>query len=209
MKISPRTLILSALGLLLAVLIAVGAWSATADDDNPGRSAATGPTGAAPSYNPTPSTSAEAGEENGAAASATPEASPTPTMEPSVAASIAAGFENSSDHQQAPEAQDWRENAEAYANPHGGDKEAWLAGMAPYATERMLEQFEYTDMANVIDDEVEIVESVRIEATTMTFSTSYAENGEPYEALMVLEPSGEWKVTALGAPGAHEAGAKE
>ena len=190
--------------LLTVVVLAVFGWLYATDTDREPASAqstvpATAPSVAAPTA--AAPTTAPA-EDPSASTAPTGEEAPSPETEPTVAPSALPTFAAGSDHAQAPEAGDWREPAEAfaaaYADSHGGDQEAWLAGMEPYVTDTMLENFSYTHMANVIDDEVEAVESVQIESTTMSFKVHYAEAGDDTIGLMELQPSGEWKVAAVG-----------
>ena len=190
--------------LLAAVILAVFAWLYATDPDREPASAQSTVPAAAPSVNaPTAAAPTTAPAEDSSSSTAPAEDEDlAPTAEPTVAPSALPTFAAGSDHAQAPEAGDWREPAEAfaaaYADSHGGDQKAWLAGMEPYVTDEMLENFSYTHMANVIDDEVEAVESVQIESTTMSFKIHYAQAGGDSIALMELQPSGEWKVAALG-----------
>lgn len=194
--------------LLAVVVLAVFGWLYATDTDREPASAQStvpavapsvaAPTAAAPTTAPAEDSSASADPQQDESAAPAEE----PADEPSALPTFAAG----SDHAQAPEAGDWREPAEAfaaaYATAHGGDQEAWLAGMKPYITEELYENFTYTDMYYVSDDEVESVASVEINPTTMIFRIYYAEAGSKSEALMELQPSGEWLVSALGQEGA-------
>ncbi len=195
----------TAAGLVATIVIAVFAWLFATDPDREPASASSTVPATAPSVaaatttestpDATGQTESPAGIEE-AADKATPESEPTP--EPSESAGFAAG----SDHAQAPEAGDWREPDEkfaaAYYDTHGGDKEAWLAGMEPYVTEDLHENFTYTHIANVVDAEVESVESVQIESPTMTFKIHTAAGDDQTIALMELQPSGDWLVSAVG-----------
>lgn len=182
------------IGLVVVVILAVFVWLYATDPDRQpasAQSAATAPAASAPSAVAPSSSGTDTGDDSDdVELGATP--SPTSTANQS----------NSALSKHAPEAGDWREPAEAfaaaYSDTHGGDQKAWLAGMEPYVTEDLHENFTYTHIANVVDAEVESVESVQIESTTMTFKIHTAAGDDQTIALMELQPSGEWLVSAVG-----------
>lgn len=150
-----------------------------------------------PSAPPATTESTSAPEKPSEAATEAPStAEPEPTVE--------AIPEDLGDAIRAPEESKWdyasEKFAAAWANPSVG-KEAWLKAMEPYATDELLAGFEYTDIRAVAQTEevsVSLSEEIGDHRTFIAYDDI---NGGPlFEGLATRGDDGTWKVSKVGAP---------
>lgn len=169
----------------------------------PSITATAGAATSAPSSSATPTATATASATQGPSGS-TSSPSPAATAAPSPSATAAAAASEASrivgDQPMAPEVQNWRPYAEKFSQAYGnttGGKEAWLARLRPYVTDKLYEGFKTTDISRVTPGSFQTVNTLTEENAYSTFVARYSDRG-PIEVLIQVQNDGSWKVNSTG-----------
>ncbi len=89
--------------------------------------------------------------------------------------------------------------AQAWIDTSGGQAK-WLDGMKPYSTPDLIANFSYTDIRGIPKDSFKYVNLEDESTNKVKFSATFNSNGEIFDGILELQPTGQWLVSTIAPP---------